>query len=146
MKAGTEAETMTQTLLVTEPDRTRLRRLIDTQRPYAYANRLALDALEYELVRARVVSPGAVPANVVTMNSTVRVRDLGTDREETFTVVFPGAADPTQGRLSVLSAMGLAVLGARAGDVVRFPIRYGVRPMRVEEVVSQPEREGRFDL
>ena len=57
--------------LFTEPDRARLRRLIDAYRPYAYANRDTLDALEAELLRGRVVPPGAVPANVVTMNSNV---------------------------------------------------------------------------
>lgn len=130
----------------TDPDRARLRRLVDAHRPYAYANRKALDALDGELSRGQVVPPGAVPANVVTMNSKVRIRDLGTDREETFTVVFPGTADPTMGRTSVLSPVGMAVLGRRAGDVVEGPLRQWMRPARIEEVVSQPEREGKFDL
>jgi regulator of nucleoside diphosphate kinase len=132
--------------VITEPDRARLRRLIDAQRPYAYVNRPTLDALDGRLLAARVVSPGAVPANVVTMNSIVRVRDVALDREETFTVVFPGTADPAAGRTSVLSPVGMAVLGHRTGDVVEGPLRRGMRPSRIEEVVYQPEREGRFDL
>jgi regulator of nucleoside diphosphate kinase len=134
------------TPLFTEPDRTRLGRFIDAYRPYAYANRDALDALEGELLRARVVPPGAVPANVVTLNSTVRIRDLGTEREETFTVVLPGTDDPTMGRTSVLSPVGMAVLGRRSGDVVEGPLRRWMRPTRIEDVVSQPEREGKYGL
>lgn len=136
----------TMTLLVTDPDRSRLRRLIDAQRPYAHGNGLVLDALEYALIGACVVSPGAVPANVVTMNSTIRVRDLDTERDETFTVVFPGGADAAQRRVSVLSAKGIAVLGYRSGDVVEYPAMDRMRRLRIEEVLFQPEREGRFDL
>jgi len=132
--------------VLTEPDRARLRRLVDAYWPYAYANRSALGALDGELRRARVVPPGAVPPDVVTMNSTVRIRDVAFDREETFTVVFPGTADPATGRTSVLSPVGMAVLGHRVGDVVKGPLRRWMRPARIEEVVSQPEREGRFDL
>ena len=130
----------------TEPDRARLRRLIAAYRPYAYTNRVAIDTIESELSRGSVVAPGAVPANVVTMNSTVRIRDLGTEREETFTVVFPGTSDPTLGRTSVLSPVGMSVLGRRVGDVVEGPLRRWMRPARIEEVISQPEREGRFDV
>jgi len=136
----------TLTLLVTEPDRTRLRRLIDAQRPYAHGNGLALDALEYSLISARVVPSGAVPANVITMNSTLRVCDLGTEQEETFTLVFPSRADPANGCISVLSAKGLAVLGYRSGDVVEYSVGDRRRQLRIEEVVFQPEREGRYDL
>jgi regulator of nucleoside diphosphate kinase len=142
-----EGNTMaTVTLLITEPDRTRLRRLIDAQRPYAHGNALELDALEYSLISARTVTPGAVPANVVTMNSTVRVSDPVTEQEETFTLVFPGTADPAKKRVSILNAKGMAVLGYRAGDVVQYSACDGMRQLRIEEVLSQPEREGRLEL
>jgi regulator of nucleoside diphosphate kinase len=136
----------TMTLLVSDHDRTRLRRLIDAQRPYAHGNGLALDALEYSLIGARVVPPGAVPANVVTMNSTIRVSDVDTGREEEFTVVFPGHADSAKGRVSVLSAKGMSVLGYRAGDVVQYPASDRLRQIRIQELIFQPEREGRYDL
>jgi regulator of nucleoside diphosphate kinase len=136
----------TVTLLVTETDRSHLRRLIDEQRPSADRNGLALDALEYSLISARVMPPGAVPANVVTMNSTIRVCDLETEQNETFTLVFPGNADPVQGRISILSDKGMAVLGYRASDIVQFTERNHMRELRIEEVLFQPQREGRFDL
>jgi regulator of nucleoside diphosphate kinase len=136
----------TMTLLVTEPDRKRLRRLIDAQRPYVYGNALELDALEYSLISARTVTPGEVPANVVTMNSTVRVSDPVTKQGETFTLVFPGYADVVKNFISILSPKGMAVLGYRAGDVVQYAGGSGMRQLQIDEVLSQPEREGRFEL
>ena len=136
----------TMTLLVTDPDRVRLRRLIDAQRPYAHGNGMVLDSLEYMLISARVVPPGAVPANVVTMNSKIRVTDVDTEQVETFTLVFPGYADPSKGLVSVLSDRGMAVLGYRSGDMIQYSTGDRIRRLRIDEVVFQPEREGRYDL
>ena len=41
--------------------------------------------------------------------------------------------------------LGMAVLGFRAGDVIDCPVGLGIRRIRIEEVISQPEREGHFD-
>lgn len=138
---------MTQTpLLITADDRTRLWRMLGALRPYAYGNRSALDELEGDLLRARIVPPGAVPSIVVTMNSTVRVRDLALDADETFRIVYPAYADPAAGRISVLSPLGAAVLGSRAGEVVEQPGPDGPRQILIQEVIYQPERRGEFSL
>lgn len=131
--------------VVTDVDRSRLQKMIDAAMPYAYVNRSQLVALSERIARARLVPPGAVPANVVTMNSRFRLHHLETDFEEMFTLVFPPQADPFEGRLSVLDPLGTAVLGHRVGDIVHWPIPRGDRRFRIEEMLFQPEREGRFD-
>ncbi|HVK19577.1 MAG TPA: nucleoside diphosphate kinase regulator [Fimbriiglobus sp.] len=98
-----------------------------------------LAALAGELQRATVVPRSEIPADVVTMNSVVRLRDLVTDEEETYMLVYPADADIEQNRLSVLAPVGTALIGYRAGDVVEWPVPAGVRRFRVEEVVSQPK-------
>jgi regulator of nucleoside diphosphate kinase len=97
-----------------------------------------LSALAGELRRARVVPRSQLPPDVVTMNSTVRLRDLETDEEETYTLVYPEEADIDADRLSVLAPVGTALLGYRAGDVVEWPVPAGVRRFRVEKVLFQP--------
>lgn len=97
-----------------------------------------LAALAGELRRARVVPRSQIPPDVVTMNSTVRLRDLETDEEETYTLVYPEDADIEADRLSILAPIGTALLGYRAGDVVEWPVPAGVRRFRIEEVVFQP--------
>jgi regulator of nucleoside diphosphate kinase len=98
-----------------------------------------LAALAGELRRARVVPRSQLPPDVVTMNSTVRLRDLETGDEETYTLVYPADADIGQNKLSVLAPVGTALLGYRAGDVVEWPVPAGVSRFRIEEVLFQPK-------
>jgi regulator of nucleoside diphosphate kinase len=95
-------------------------------------------ALAGELRRARIVPRSELPADVVTMNATVRMHELGTGEEETYTLVYPDEADIEANRLSVLAPVGTALLGYRAGDVVEWPIPAGITRFRVEEVLFQP--------
>jgi regulator of nucleoside diphosphate kinase len=107
---------------------------------------MLLTALEAELDRGQVVDPGRVPKAVVTMHSRVRVRDLGDDGQETYTLVYPDDADINEGKLSVLAPLGTALLGARAGEVVEFDAPAGTRRLKVERVLYQPEAAGDFHL
>jgi regulator of nucleoside diphosphate kinase len=105
-----------------------------------------LDDLRAELDRPEIVRPEDVPHNVVTMNSTVVLRDVDTKERETYTLVFPDAADIANDRLSVLAPVGTAILGERIGDVVRWRVPQGWRRLKVERVIYQPEREGAFHI
>ena len=87
-----------------------------------------------------MVPRAEIPPDVVTMGSTVRLTDLQTGEEETYTLVYPNDADIDENKLSVLAPIGTALLGYRAGDVVEWPVPAGVRRFRVEEVLSQPAR------
>ena len=77
--------------------------------------------------------------DTVTMHSTVRIRDAGRDGPEVYTLVYPDEAAPQFGKLSVLTPVGTALLGTRAGDVVRVATVDGVRRIRVEALLYQPE-------
>jgi regulator of nucleoside diphosphate kinase len=76
----------------------------------------------------------------------VRVSDPKSGEVETYTLVYPDAADITEGKLSVLAPMGAALLGAREGHVVKFETPGGVRRVKVMKVVYQPETAGDFHL
>ncbi len=62
------------------------------------------------------------------------------------TLVFPEDALSAEERISVLAPLGAAILGCRAGDVIRFQAPSGWRTVRIAEVLYQPEAAGRFDL
>ncbi len=102
--------------------------------------------LSREIQRATIVEPGAIPAEVVTMNSEVRVGNLDTRRSFTWTIVYPEQACVEEGRISVLEPLGTALLGYRAGDELEWPMPQGTRRYRVEAILSQPEASGRYDL
>lgn len=139
-------DTMTRNeLLITGPDFDRLTRLVDSPR-YRGTHAMLIPALKDGLERCRVVEPGRVPNRVVTMHSKVSVRDLVADEVETYTLVFPDAADINEGRLSVLAPLGAALLGTRTGQVIEFATPGGRRRLEVEKVLYQPEAAGDFHL
>ena len=131
-----------RTLIISGADRQRLEALIDSARADSRVREDYLTALEAELRRARVVPAGKVPPDVVTMNSVVRLRDLDSDEAEEYELVYPGDADMAHNRISVLAPIGTAILGYRVGDVIEWPVPAGLRRLRVEEVLYQPERAG----
>jgi transcription elongation factor GreA len=75
---------------------------------------------------------GAADVPVVEPGSIVRVRDE--DGEAEFRIVEAEDADPIADRVSARSPLGRALLGRRAGDVVRFRAPGGVLGVTVVEV------------
>jgi regulator of nucleoside diphosphate kinase len=102
-----------------------------------------VDELSRELKCARVIDPARVPDDAVTMHSTVRIRDSKRGAAEVYTLVYPDEADPRSGKLSVLTTVGTALLGRRSGDLVRVATPDGVRSIRVEAILFQPEAAAR---
>lgn len=140
---------MTQTMsrreiYITDLDRRRLGTLLNDATPVDSLHRRYLQHLEQELERAETIDAAEVPADVVTMNSTVRLTDLELGDSDVYTLVYPDTADVKQGRLSVLAPVGTAILGYRVGDTIRWPVPNGVAHLKLEEVLYQPERAGHF--
>jgi regulator of nucleoside diphosphate kinase len=133
-------------IYITQIDLQRLCRVVASELDLNDGSNRRLTELIAELERAEVVLSDEIPDDVVTMNSTVVLRDLDTGESETYTLVYPNHANIARNRLSVLAPVGTAILGYQVGDVVRWRVPAGVRRLRVEEVVFQPERVGAFDL
>ena len=110
-------------------------------------NNSALAGLVDDLIaRANVVPGNKIPADVVTMNSVVCVVDE-TGVEQEWTLVYPDEANVTSAKLSVLSPMGAALLGARAGKSVKYSAPNGAEhSLRIERVAFQPEASGQHTL
>jgi regulator of nucleoside diphosphate kinase len=134
-------------ICITKPDYERLTKLIEIARQRdGDANREYLDRLEQELDRAHMVQQQDVPADVITMRSTVRLKDLDSGEEMIYRLVFPTEANYDDGKISVLAPIGTAILGYRRGDVIEWKVPSGVRRIRIEEVVYQPEAKGEYHL
>jgi regulator of nucleoside diphosphate kinase len=109
-------------------------------------DREELGDLVGEVERGREVRPEEIPPDVVTMNSSVRVTDLESGASNVYTIVFPQDADYETGKISILAPLGTALLGYRVGDVVNWSMPRGVRRLRIEEIIYQPEAAGDFHL
>jgi regulator of nucleoside diphosphate kinase len=126
-------------IFVTEDDAHKLRTLLVGVRERSVRDREHLRQLDDELDRARLVPASEIPADVVTMNSELALRDLDTGEEMVFRVVFPSEANADQQRISVLAPLGTAVLGYRAGDAIEWVVPGRTRRLRIESVLYQPE-------
>ncbi len=118
-------------ITITRTDYERLSRLADS---YAARNPEFAEELLTELDRARVVAEPRIAADVVRMGSSIRfTSDLGEDRR--VTLVFPGDADIAQGKVSVLTPIGTALLGLSAGQSINWTARDGrIHRLTVESV------------
>lgn len=84
------------------------------------------EELLFELDRARIVADGSVADDVIQMGSTVTFKpDTGETR--TVTLVFPGEADIAQGKVSVLTPIGTALIGLSTGQSMTWTTRDGRR-------------------
>ncbi len=135
-----------RTIFVTEYDARRLKELVEDQKRLRRAQQGYWDRLEAELGRGHLVSPQDVPKDVITMNSKVRLIDLDTGEKMTYTLVFPKDADIDRGKISVLAPIGTAMLGYRVGDIFEWQVPEGMRRLRVEKVLYQPEASGDYNL
>jgi regulator of nucleoside diphosphate kinase len=135
----------TKEIVITAADFDRLRGLLDSPR-YRSTQAPLLLALREELDRGRIVPADAVSKSVVTMHSQVRVRDLKAQESETYTLVYPEQADINENKLSVLAPLGMALLGARVGQIVKFDAPGGERRLKIEKILYQPEACGDFHL
>jgi regulator of nucleoside diphosphate kinase len=133
-------------IYITEYDLRRLKELLQVGIGYAGRDRPSLESLEDELERAHIVEPAAVPRDVVTMNSRVRLTDMGTNGAKIFTLVFPSEAKVEEQKISVLAPIGTAILGYRVGDTVEWHMPGGARTLRIEEILYQPEAAGAYHL
>lgn len=132
-------------LMISTLDKQRLSRLLDVL-DRDEEEREEIQDLEREIERGAVVLPEEMPADVVTMNSSVRVTDLESGESRIYTIVFPSEANYEQGKISILAPLGVALLGYRVGDTVAWNVPRGVRNLRIDEIVFQPERAGAYHL
>ncbi|WP_137933023.1 nucleoside diphosphate kinase regulator [Mesorhizobium comanense] len=121
-------------ILITDTDHDRLtvlaRSLLDRAPETA-------EELLFEMDRAIVTDAAAMPAGVVRMGSTVTVRGEGGD-VQCVTLVYPGEADIAESRISVLTPMGTALIGAGVGQTVCWSGRGGRQLSVTVEAVDMP--------
>lgn len=129
-------------IFITEPDYKRLIDVIQAERQNKNVSSELLAKLGEELKRAKKIAPAKIPADVVTMNSTVLLKDLNTGKEMTLTLVYPSDADIKSHKISVLAPVGTALLGYKAGDIIEWNIPSGTARFQIEEIVYQPESAG----
>ena len=90
------------------------------------------DELADEIGRAHVLAKGRHPKHIVCMNSEVEFRDDTTGKARRVALVYPEEADIAQGKVSVLTPVGTALIGLQAGQSITWETPSGeVRQLTV---------------
>lgn len=137
---------MRSTISITQLDSQRLNHLLARIPRERNPDREDLRDLEREVARAEIIPFQQASADLVTMNSKVRLTDLSTGESLVYTLVFPDDANYKEGRISILAPLGTALLGFQVGDVVEWRMPAGARSLRIEEILYQPEAAGDYHL
>jgi regulator of nucleoside diphosphate kinase len=122
--------------LLTELDHVRLTKLLDAK---------SHNNLEALLDNAELVESRDVPADIVTMHSQVTIVDARTGHRDQMTLCYPREADPAKGFLSVLSPVGMSLIGLRLGATATWKTPGGEEgSAKVAEILYQPEASGEY--
>jgi len=70
----------------------------------------------------------------VGLGTRVVLRDLDADEEVTYTLVGPGEINARQGRISIQSPVGRALVDHAAGDIVEVDTPAGIIRYRIERI------------
>jgi regulator of nucleoside diphosphate kinase len=92
--------------------------------------------LEEELRKAKVVDEKEVPADLVRLNSVVKVKEEKQDKVLELKLVTPDKADIRQRKISILSPVGTALLGFRKGEKVNWTVPAGRKVFTILEVAN----------
>ncbi len=135
-----------RTIYITAFDKKRLMKLIGDNANFNNPDNKYLKELEKELNRGKIVEPNDILQNVITMNSMVRLKDLDSGEEMTYTLVFPDIADINKNKISILAPIGTALIGYKVEDIIEWKVPSGLRKLKVEEILYQPEAAGDYHL
>jgi len=93
-----------------------------------------------EIERAELHEADTMPADAVMLGSEVSFVDERSKRMRTVKLVLPIDANIAEGRISIMTPMGAALYGLRAGDAIDWPDNDGNARRITIKRVSQPEK------
>ena len=127
---------------LTEIDHVRILNLVhrDRRSDGSPTRRLAIAQV---LDGCAIVPSLQTPRDVVTMYSQVLLQDLESGKRSKLTLCYPADAEPATGFVSVLSPVGVSLLGLRVGCVARWLTHAGAaREAELLAILFQPEAIG----
>jgi len=131
-------------LMMTDRDCGQMREMLQRAREEGFVSAKLLDTLEKEMDQSMVIPSDHIPPYVVTMHTTVRVRNLKSRRAVELTLVYPDEEDVPSGKYSVLSDLGMGILGFAVGDTFEWEFPDGVHTLRIDMILYQPEATHNF--
>ena len=93
-----------------------------------------IQELQMTLANARILDDKDLDTSKVLIFSTVKIKNLKTKKEKSYTLVSANEADPMQGKISVESPIGKGLLGKSVGDIAEIDIPAGKLQLEILEI------------
>ena len=81
-----------------------------------------IQELKTKLALADVINPATISQEKIAFGATVKVVDLSSDEEKIFMLVGPEEADVKNGKISISSPVGRALLNKEVGEIVTIKV------------------------
>lgn len=133
-------------LIINKLDYARIKKCISDAKQFKSITESEADKLMMELGSAKIVEPEAIPSNVVTMNSIVKISFLNINKQVQFQIVYPDKANIKENKISIFSPIATALIGYKINDEIEWIVPAGLTKLRIDEIIYQPEAAGDFDL
>ena len=91
--------------------------------------------ISYKLGVAKVIDPDLVPKDVVRFASRVLVENLDSEEQMAYLIVGADEADIKQGKISMSSPLGSALIGKRPGDEAVLQAPGGKRMYEIIDIL-----------
>jgi len=129
--------------VLTELDHARLSSLLTRMTAAGLPHGIEETAIEL-LDSATTVPTRTIDADVVTMRSRIRLASADA-REMVLVLAYPPESDAAAGQISVLSPLGLSLIGRRVAQAIRWqgPDQV-VHEATLAEILYQPEASGDY--
>lgn len=95
-----------------------------------------LKKMEADLANVRIVDTNTIDTSKVSILTKVVLTNLGTKKQVSYQIVSEKEADLKQGKISVTSPIGKALLGKIVGDTVDVQVPAGVLKLKVDNITA----------
>ena len=100
------------------------------------ANETKIAELENKLRYAKIIDESEIDTKTVQVGNTVKVLDMEFDEEELYTIVGSTEVDLAQNKISNESPIGVALMGAKKGQVVEAQAPAGVIKYKIISITK----------
>ena len=100
------------------------------------ANEAKIAELENKLRYAKIIDESEIDTKTVQVGNTVKVLDMEFNEEESYTIVGSTEVDLTQNKISNESPIGLALMGAKKGQIVEAQAPAGVIKYKIISITK----------
>ena len=100
------------------------------------ANETKIAELENKLRYAKIIDESEIDTKTVQVGNTVKVLDMEFNEEESYTIVGSTEVDLSQNKISNESPIGVALMGAKKGQVVEAQAPAGVIKYKIISIAK----------